>query len=270
MAQTRAAFDLAKSRGNSYVVRAVTTVHGESDHLEQNARYQQDLLEWQSDYELGVKAITGQTDPVPMLQTQMSSWTRYDSTTSAIPEAQLAAHTGSGGKVVLVGPKYHLAYAKDGVHLTSRGYWQMGEDYAKAYRRVILEGRPWEPLRPIAVTRDGAAITIKFVVPVPPIALDTTLVTDPGNSGFEYSDTASTSSAIARVEVTAPDTVVVTLASVPTGQDRRIRYAFTGIRGARSGPTSGARGNLRDSDPTHSRGGHHLYNWCVHFDEPVP
>jgi hypothetical protein len=272
MAQVTAARDIAKKLGKSYVVRAIMNVHGESDHAEKSTHYEADLLEWQADYDRDIKAITGQTDSVPMFETQMSSWTRMmrGTETSAIPGAQLAAHLAAPGKIVLVGPKYHLAYAKDGVHLTSRGYWQMGEDYAKAYRRVILEGRPWEPLRPIAVTRDGAAITIKFVVPVPPIALDTTLVTDPGNSGFEYSDTASTSSAIARVEVTAPDTVVVTLASVPTGQDRRIRYAFTGIRGARSGPTSGARGNLRDSDPTHSRGGHHLYNWCVHFDEPVP
>ncbi len=272
MAQVTAARDLARKLGKSYVVRAVTNVHGESDHAEKSARYEADLREWQADYERDVQAITGQTEPVPMFITQISSWTRMmgGTETSAIPGAQLAAHLAAPGKVVLVGPKYHLSYAKDGVHLTSQGYRHMGEDYAKAYRREILEGKRWEPLRPLVVTRDGPAITIKLAVPSPPLALDTTLVTDPGNFGFEYTDTSSVSPAIARVDITAPDTVVVTLDAVPTGQDRRIRYAYTGTRGARSGPTSGARGNLRDSDATRSRTGHHLYNWCIHFDEPVP
>ena len=36
------------------------------------------------------------------------------------------------------------------------------------------------------------------------------------------------------------------------------------------GPQHGPRGNLRDSDATPSRLGKKLYNWGVHFDEPVP
>jgi lysophospholipase L1-like esterase len=272
MAQVAAARDIAKKLGRRYVVEAVTNVHGESDHAEKSTRYLADLLEWQSDYEKDVKALTGQSEPVPMFQSQISSWTRMmkGTETSAIPGAQLAAHVQSNGKVVLVGPKYHLQYAKDGVHLTNEGYRHMGEDYAKAYRRVVVEGKRWEPLRPIAITRDGAVITIKLVVPSPPLVLDTSLVSDPGSYGFEYSDSSASSPSIAKVELASPDTVVITLSAVPTGDDRHLRYAFTGIRGARSGPQTGARGNLRDSDPTRSRSGHPLYNWCVHFDEPVP
>lgn len=272
MAQVTAGRDIAKRLGKSYVVRAIANVHGESDHAEKSTRYARDLLQWQADYEKDIKALTGQVEPVPMFQTQISSWTRMmkGTETSAIPGAQLAAHLASAGKVVLVGPKYHLQYSKDGVHLTSEGYRHMGEDYAKAYRRVVLEGKRWEPLRPIAMTRDGAVITVKFAVPAPPLVLDTSLVSDPGNYGFEYSDSSASSPAITKVEVTEPDTVVVTLASVPTSDDRRLRYAFTGIKGAPSGPQTGARGNLRDSDATRSRSRHRLYNWCVHFDELVP
>ncbi len=272
MAQVSAARDIAKKLGKSYVVRAVANVHGEADHAEKSTRYLADMLEWQADYEKDVQALTGQTEPVPMFHTQISSWTRMmgGTETSAIPVAQLLAHQQSGGKIVLVGPKYHLSYSKDGVHLTSEGYRHMGEDYAKAYRRVVLEGKRWEPLRPLAVTRDGAVITIKLAVPAPPIVLDTTLVADPGNYGFEYVDASASSPSIAKVEVTGPDTVAITLSAVPTGDDRHLRYAFTGVRGAGSGPQTGARGNLRDSDPTRSRSRHRLYNWCVHFDEQVP
>jgi hypothetical protein len=273
MAQVTAAAAIAKSLGKSYVVGGVTTVHGESDHAEKSTRYEQDLLEWQRDYEQDVQAITGQTEPVPLFQTQISSWTKMmrGTETSAIPAAQLAAHLSSKGKVVLVGPKYHLPYSKDGVHLTAEGYRQMGEDYAKAYEKVVVEHGTWEPLRPIAVTREGAVITVKLVVPTPPIALDRELVTDPGNAGFEYFDSAGTSTpAITKVEVTGPDTIAITLANEPTAENRRIRYAYTGQRGQRAGPTSGPRGNLRDSDATKSRSGKHLYNWCIHFDEAVP
>jgi hypothetical protein len=272
MAQVVAAAEIAKRLGKSYVVRAVATVHGESDHAEKNPGYDANLLEWQADYERDIQAITGQSQGVPMFETQISSFTRMmrGTETSAIPAAQLAAHVTSNGKVVLVGPKYHLPYAKDGVHLTSAGYRHMGEDYAKAYRRVVLEGKRWEPLRPIAITREGAVITIRFAVPTPPIVLDTTLVVDPGNYGFEYTDASSSPPTVERVEVTGPDTVAVTLSWTPNGDGKRVRYAFTGVRGARSGPTSGARGNLHDSDATRSRGGYELFNLCVHFDEPVP
>ncbi|MBX3225542.1 MAG: hypothetical protein KF795_33865 [Labilithrix sp.] len=272
MAQVTAGRDIAKRLGKTYVVRAVANVHGESDHAEKSTRYASDLLAWQAAYEKDIQALSGQSEPVPMFQTQISSWTKMmgGTETSAIPGAQLAAHVKSSGKVVLVGPKYHLQYSKDGVHLTSKGYQHMGEDYAKAYRRVVLEGKTWEPLRPIATTREGAVITVKLAVPSPPIVLDTALVADPGSYGFEYSDASASPPSIAKVEITAPDTVVVTLSAVPSGDDRRLRYAFTGIKGAPSGPQTGARGNLRDSDATRSRTGHPLYNWCIHFDEPVP
>lgn len=270
MAQVTAGRDLALAAGKTYVVRAVTNVHGESDHVNKNPAYDADLLEWQADYEADVKAVTGQAEGVPMFQTQISSWTRYSTATSAIPSAQLAAHEAAPGKVVLVGPKYHLAYSTDGVHLTNEGYRHMGEDYAKAYRRVILEGKAWEPVRPKTITRAGAVITVKMHVPAPPLVIDTTRVSDPGHYGFEYTDDSGAPPAIASVAVTGPDTVVVTLASAPTGGNARLRYAYTGTIGSLAGPTTGPRGNLRDSDATPSPGGYDLFNWCVHFDAAVP
>ena len=130
MAQVTAGKTLAAAAGKSYVVRAVTNVHGESDHVAKNAAYQANLLEWQKDYETDVRAMTGQAEPIPMFETQISSWTRYNTTTSAIPMQQLGAHVAAPGKVILVGAKYHLEYVTDGVHLTASGYRHMGEYYA--------------------------------------------------------------------------------------------------------------------------------------------
>lgn len=270
MAQVTAGKALAQAAGKSYVVRAVTNVHGESDHIAMNASYQANLLEWQSDYESGVKAITGQAEPVPMFETQISSWTKYGQATSTIPKQQLGAHVAAPGKVILVGAKYHLQYVADGVHLTAAGYQHMGEYYAKAYRRVVLEGKTWEPVRPQTISRSGAVITVKMHVPVPPLVMDTTLVSDPGNYGFEYTDDSGAAPAIASVAIAGPDTVTITLAAAPSGANKRLRYAWTGAVGARAGATTGPRGNLRDSDATVSPGGYDLSNWCIHFEETVP
>ena len=95
-------------------------------------------------------------------------------------------------------------------------------------------------------------------------------MTDPGNRGFEFTESGEEPPAITSVDLAGPDSVTITLDHAPAGTDQRIRYAFTGTPGAYGGPTTGVRGNLRDSDATPSLGGYPLYNWCVTFDEPVP
>lgn len=269
IAQATAGLGIARARGLAYDVTAVTSADGGGDHVDKNTHLATDLAEWQRDYETDLRALTGQTTPIPLFNTQYSSWTEYEAT-SPIPLAQLRAHVDNPGKVIVVGPRYAFMYGPDGVHLTNEGYRQMGEYYARAYRRVVVEHGTWEPLRPKTLTRSGAVITVQFLVPAPPLVLDTTLATDPGNYGFEYADDGPGTPAITAVALSGPDTVTVTLASEPTNGGRRLRYAYTGIFREKAGLKTGARGNLRDSDSTPSRYGYPLYDWCVHFDEPVP
>lgn len=280
MRQVNDAKALAAARGASYVVRAVTAIHGETDHYypgfplagtdgtpNKILNYSDALLEWQSDYETQVKARTGQTLPVPLFISQMSGWT--DKPASSIANLQLDAHQRAPGKVVLVTPAYPLPFATDCLHFTSHSNRRLGEYFAKAYLRTVLQGKAWEPVRPTSVTRVGNVLTVKFAVPVPPLVLDTTLVTNPGNYGFRYTDSASTP-AISSVAVTAPDTVTITLASTPTGSNKHLTYAQNAPSPACPGPTQGPRGNVRDSDTTPSLYGYSLYNWSVHFDLTVP
>jgi hypothetical protein len=270
MAQVGAGLAIATMLGQPYAARAVAIIHGESDHIGGNFLYTGNLLEWQGDYEADIKALTGQTAPVPLFLCQMSSYTAFGSATSWIPGQQLAAAAARPERIFVVGPKYFLPYVADGVHLTGVGERWLGEHYAKVYRRVLIEGEPWQPLQPAEVTRAGAVITARFAVPSPPLVLDETLVGNPGNYGFEYTDTSGAPPAIAAVALVDATTVQITLAAEPVGGNRRLRYAFTGAPGAPAGPMTGARGNLRDSDATPSRHGYPLYNWAVHFDVPVP
>src|SRR5206468_805435 len=107
---------LAKAAGKTYVVRVVTSIHGESDHYgysnghgeaplpgtdgvaNEIQSYKDGLLEWQRDYEKGIQAITGQKEPVPLLISQMHLWT--NTPTSQVVEWQYEAHVASKGKVV--------------------------------------------------------------------------------------------------------------------------------------------------------------------------
>jgi hypothetical protein len=268
MAQVTAGLTIAAMTGQPYAARAVTVVHGESDHIAGNLGYADDLLAWQSDYEADIAAITGVARPVPMFLCQMSAHTKYGQATSRIPALQLAAARARPDRIFVVGPKYFMPYT-DGVHLTGDGERWLGEYYAKAYRKVLIDGERWLPVQPQQIVRDGAVITIEFAVPAPPLVLDEVTITNPGNFGFEFSDNSGATPAIAAVTLVGPTTVQVTLASAPVGGNRRIRYAHTGVAGQDAGPTTGARGNLRDSDPTVSPNGYSLVNWAVHFDEPV-
>lgn len=283
MRQVTAAKELALAAGKSYVVRAVTAVHGEHDHYAAAAGaslfplprtdgkgmladYGEGLEEWQRDYDASVKAITGQTIDIPLFVSQYSHWNNVP--TTVIAYQQLAAHVRSKGKVTIVGPTYVLPYSSDCLHFTGPGERWLGEYFAKAYSRVVMDGRAWEPLRPIAVSMAGTTITVKLLVPKPPIVLDTTHVTNPGNFGFEVYDESGATPSITNVAISAPDTITISLTAPLVGPNRRVRYAYTFHGCAGSGTI--ARGNVRDSDDTPSESGNDLSNWLVHFDEPLP
>ena len=260
--------DIAADLDVDYRVAAVALVHGEADHRLGNTAYTDDLDTWQADYEVDVQDMLGQSDPIPMFLCQVSSWTHYGQATSLIPQAQLDATRQYPDRLYLVTPKYFLPYA-DRVHLTADGERWLGEYYAKAMQQVLVMGEPWRPLQPASVQRDGRIVTVEFEVPVPPLVLDTDLVSDPGNFGFEIADASGSPPAIESVQLTGPTTVQLTLAAEPDA-GARLRYAFTGTPDVSAGPQTGPRGNLRDSDSTLSRHDYPLFNWAVTFDELIP
>ena len=316
MMQAQAGYDIAVGMGKTDVVRAVTTIHGESDHngLEGDfpmrgsdgvagkiKNYADALIEWQQDYEAGVQAITGQVLPVPLFVMGISGWTG-PATYPGEPEAprysplasqQHDAHVRAPGKVILVGPGYFLDQGTAGgastqpecLHVSIVGQRQIGEYFAKVYAKVVFKGETWEPVHPKTVTRVNNVVTVEYFVPVPPLVIDTTLVTARAgeNYGFDYRVGGHTGAKIAinSVVVSGPTTVTITLASTPAGADQRLIYAQNqpafgagctgpGIESNGALYAGGSRGNLRDSDATVSRYGYNLYNWGVIYDVPVP
>jgi hypothetical protein len=266
LSQITAIRGYALAAGKTFRAKALCLIHGEADTAFSSATYLNDVLTLLANFNTDVAAITGQTEEIKLLICQQNSWTKNPATQPGadVPMAQYLIAVQNPTKVAFTTPKYHLPYG-DGVHLTAAGERWLGEYYGKAYDYFILRGYNRLPLYPISATISGAVITATFNVPSAPIVFDTTLVSNPGNFGFEYFDNSGAPPAISNVAISG-NTVIVTLASVPTGSARRFRYAYTGTSGANAGATTGPRGNLRDSDPYPSLYGNTLYNWCPAFN----
>lgn len=273
MNQVTNAKSAAITLGRTSRVIGVTTIHGETDNYNgvSGATYQGYLEEWQNDYDTDVKAITGQTNEVILFLDQMSSFmsSYANDATSEIPIYQLYAAEDNPTEIVLVAPKYFFNYS-DRHHLTGASSRWLGEYYGKVIKKVVIDHETWRPLSPDSAVRSANVIDVNFHVPAGVLAFDTTLVSSRTNKGFEYYDSTS-SATISSVAILDSDTVRITLSGTPTGANQRIRYAYTGVPGTDTGAQNAgsAAGNLRDSDPYPSLYGNTLYNWAVHFDEPI-
>jgi hypothetical protein len=153
--------------------------------------------------------------------------------------------------------------------LTATSEEILGEYYAKAYISTIIEEKPWEPLRPLSVSISGKHVTIDYHVPVAPLVLDTSRVSNPGDYGFAYSDDSTSPPTITQVSLAGPARIRITLSGAPQAPPghRHLSYAYKGRVGSPAGPRSGPRGNLHDSDATTSRwNAQPLPNYSVAFD----
>jgi hypothetical protein len=266
--QMEAGRSLVEATGKTYTPSASCIIHGEADDHFGNKNFEASLVEWQRDY----SQAAGRN--MPMLISQMCSWTsglasNSPTPLSNVPMAQLRAARNNPGKIIMVGPKYNLPYV-DGLHVSNHGQRWLGEYFGKVLKQILINKQTWRPLEVRSLSLNGSVITAEFHVPVTPLVLDTQSVTNPGNYGFEYWDNSGSTPTIQRVAIASATALTITLSTPPApGAEKHLRYAWTGQPGAWAGPTSGPRGNLRDSDPTQSPNGYKLYNWCCHFDEVI-
>ena len=238
MAQITAGKALAPT---TYAHRAVLLMHGEADAQANNAAYTANLIQWQKDIQAGSHAITGRSSIVPFLMGQCI----YPLT----GQQQLAAAVANPETHVLVYPAYMLQHTivtgAVNLHLSPWGERLAGEYLARAYYRRVLQGRRVLPFVPATVTALGYTLLLKYQGNDGAIAIDTTLVTDPGNYGFSYSD--ANGATITAVTVLDAQTIQIKLSRAATLGTGTLGYAVTGDLGGPLGPTSGPRGCVRDS-----------------------
>jgi hypothetical protein len=269
--EVRAIKRLAQQEGKTYGVGAITLTHGERDSG--NTNYENEIHTLWSDYNQDISAITGQTQKIPLFVVQQNSC--GSSGTSASLLAQWRVGVDYPGDIICAGPNYYNSYVSDGVHLTAKGYQQLGELYGKIYYEKVVLGHDWQPLQPKSAEKSGNVITVNFNVPVGPLVWDTsmpepnqsTLTEWKNGKGFEVT-AANQRITISSVAISG-NSVIITCGGDISSSDVKVGYAFTAGGTKRDGGTY-RWGLLRDSDQyVGSSSGKVIPNYCVSFELPV-
>ncbi|MEO3738609.1 sialate O-acetylesterase [Shewanella baltica] len=251
--------------------KGVAIIHGEQDGINNNVNYDANVIEWATNLNTDIKALTLNNTNIPILLCQTATAGGYnniggiDELTFPTPLLQLKAHKSSS-LINLVCSKYHLSYY-DHSHLTNHGQVILGEYYEKAFLAIENNGA-WSPLMPSQFEVVGNTIVISFAGVVGSLAFDETLVKPISNKGFSYKDDAGNT--ISSVTINGSNQVVLGLTGV--GLNPVVAYAYHNGSGGGANQIAGLgdRGNLRDSDPTTSKySSSKLYNWCVIFREEL-
>lgn len=262
---------LSNALGKTYAVQAVTWTQGESDYQSGTSRatYLTSFNQLAADIQTDLKAASGQTKSIPVISYQVATHKTGGSATPTIALAQLDAEDANA-LIYIATPMYHLPY-QDSFHLTGVGSKWLGGYYGIAYKRIVIDGVDWKPLKPINAVRQGAIIELRFNVPSGRLVFDTTQVTENTNMGFELVDSGGSPLTISSVAIADFDRVrIIASATVPAGA--KVRYAWSGV--GNFGPVNGPRGNLRDTqgddivfDPTGIN--KRMDNWSVIFEMGV-
>lgn len=270
LAHVSKAKEIAATMGLKHVVHSMMIAHGESQENTTQAQYVAIMNEWTSDYRADIMAITGQAVPPMCFLGQMSG--SGPLVTPQIQLAQLEAHE-TNPFICLIGPKYIHPYF-DAYHMLAEGYVKQGEYEARA-ERFYLQGKKWQPLKPVSVARTGVNVKITYnndvhgdartAGPIGRLVIDEVLLSNPGGWGFTVPGVTVTAASVGP----EGNTVNLTLSAEPA-PGAAISYALQPLLNQPNNG-NGRRGNIRDSDTRDmSRfDNKYLFNWSVAFSKPL-
>lgn len=258
----------ANELNKTYSAPMVAWTQGENDYTTTDrALIKNNMLELVTDLNTDIKSITKQYDDVILCLYQPASnnnygGAHYPNVALAYLEAALTIP-----KVYMSTPMYIFSYNTDNVHLTAASSKWYGAYIGLVYEKVILKKEDHKPVYPKKIVSQNNIIEITFNVPSPPLVFDTTMVTNPGNFGFNVLRGA-TQITINSVTMTRTNTVKIVLAQNIISGDK-LTYA---INGTGTGTVNGTRGNLRDSqgdEITFDIEGisKPMHNWCPIFEK---
>lgn len=272
---------LASKAGKSFSMPCFVWTQGETDQQDKKTKewYKEKMRALIQDIDADAKAVTGQKNDVLCFGYQVSSHLNYfvqnptDYPVIAVAQLDLALEKDS--RYIMTTPMYHFSYS-DGVHLTASMSRLYGEYAGYVMYKVMVEGVKWKPVHPVAhaLGRQGKdwTVDVKFFAPVPPLVLDTETILDPGNYGFSLVNSQEEPLEIKSVSLNGKNVVRIVTSSDPSGY--HLRYGMTLKEKLPSGPRTGARGCLRDSqgEKVKTRIQDVVYrmdNWCPFFDYPL-
>ena len=260
---------LANAAGKTHAVQAVTWTQGESDYLAGTSRsaYSAVLDKLIADTNTDIKSATGQNKHIPFISYQIASHIYYG-TGAKRPEIALAQLDveNSNSLYCIACAMYQFRYHTGG-HLSNVSTRWLGGYYGLAYKRVVINGEDWKPLKPLAAVRQSNIVEMRFHVPHGKLTMDTTQVAAQPNYGFSLVDQNGAAMTINSVEIIDTDRVrISTSATISAGA--KVRYAFTG-------DSAVGKGNLRDTQgdaitfAIPGSAAKRMDNWCLIFEMEI-
>lgn len=254
---------------------------GENDYITYQTvatGFQTALTTFQSAMQTALQAIytaNGYSAPtnIPLICEQPSSWTDsfYNLTTCALVYVFPALARSNPNQFKLVGPGYYtdnyfVGTPAQAIHKTALGYKLDGQYMMRCVAKWRLAaGNPG--LIITGASNSGTALTIA-TSGTTNLAIDTSVVSDPGQSGLRCLDTSAGNANVALSSINVSGTnITATMASKVTGHVYMIGAGDIGTAGDLPGHTSGPRTTIRDgssdvsSSDTSSTA---MYNYLSH------
>lgn len=278
--QVQQAHDIAAAMGKRLVVQAFSWVQG-AIGSGLTGTYAENLEKLRQDIDADVKAITGQTQDVKCI-----TWQSFLYNASLRAKQVYDQYVGAAEaypNIICAGATYHLdtkgpnSAGTGNLHFVSESQDWLGAYFGVAYKRTIIDGESFEPLKPIKASKAGKILYVKFNVPQRPLVFDTERLAEVQNKGFKLLGTDGTEKTITEVAIISPDTVKIVCADDDVASTDRLTYGE--ITTAKFQYASDNHGNLRDSQGDYIQyksgniGDTHsvlpLHNWCVIFDKTI-
>ena len=274
--QVQQAHDIAATMNKRLVVEAFSWVQGS---LGRPGNYAEALEQLRLDIDTDVRAITGQTEVVKCITWQSFIYNNSLRAKQAYDQYVGAAETYP--HIICAGATYHLDNVKAGnLHFKSESQDWLGAYFGVAYKRTIIDGEKFEPLKPIGVHIDGNALYVKFHVPYGSLVFDGDYFADAANEvkneGFAVFAADGTEKTITHVSIVSSDVVKILCSEAIIDTDR-LTYGDVSTDAYQWVNTN--RGHLRDTQGDYLQyksgnlGDTHsvlpLHNWCVLFDKKI-
>lgn len=253
-------YNEATRLGKSFNVKAVSFSQGEANNTMSAEEYltkELQMYDWMNTY---AKATTGQTNDIKLL-----TWQVNENTGPRV--AQLLA-ANQHPNIHIAFPQYCLQHiVGNGGHLSPIGMAVSGAYYGLAYKRLIVDNTPWEPLLPRHIEVRGAR-SVAVAFNRQGLVFDTTSLPVQAGNGFYGSD-SSGALTVSSTSISNQGIVTVTFNRDFVGQ---VTFGYGVAMVGRTDGFIGFGGNLRDCDgyaetTTISGVVYPLHNWAILFKE---
>ncbi len=249
-AQLDAGLPVCCAAGKSYATQAVGWIQGEQDYVINTPRttYRNAMIAIQILLGDMARACRQSWRP-PLIYGQIASHLALSRATPTIALAQDDAEALAPTLLGCASVQYIFDHStSDNIHIDSSSTRWFGAAIGLTVKRRTYDGlSTWDgAMRVISAIRNGDGIDVTLD-PIGDLVLDTSWVSPlpDGNYGFQVVNSGGTPVAVQSVTITGPTEIRVACAA-GGGIGSILRYGWAGTAG-KSGRTSGARGNLRDS-----------------------